>query len=65
MYLNFFVKSKKGYQRFGERHLQHAYTEDEIRKIFRCAGFSQVDSYSPLTFDKPKPDDMRIVFVAR
>lgn len=65
MYLNFFVKSKKGYQRFGERHLQRAYTEEEIRKIFLSAGFSQVDAYSPLTFDAPKPEDMRIVYVAR
>ena len=65
MYLNFFVKSGKGYQRFGERHLQHAYTEDEIKKIFLSAGFSQVDSFSPLTFDKPKADDMRIVYVAK
>lgn len=65
MYLNFFVKSKKGYKRFGERHLQHAYTEDEIKRIFTSAGFSSVDSYSPLTFDSPKKDDMRIVFVAR
>lgn len=65
MYLNFFVKSQKGYQRFGERHLQHAYSEDEIRKIFLKAGFSEVDAYSPLTFDNPKPDDLRIVYVAR
>ena len=65
MYLNFFVKSGKGWKRFGERHLQHAYTEEEIRKIFLAAGFSQVDAYSPLTFDAPKPDDMRTVFVAR
>ena len=31
MYLNFFVKSGKAYKRFGERHLQHAYTEEEIK----------------------------------
>lgn len=65
MYLNFFVKSGKGYQRFGERHLQHAYSEAEIRRIFKKAGFSQVDAFSPLTFNKPKPDDMRIVYVAQ
>lgn len=65
MYLNFFVKSSKSWKRFGERHLQHAYSEDEIRRIFLSAGFSQVDAYSPLTFDAPKEDDMRIVFVAR
>ncbi|MBO5060947.1 MAG: class I SAM-dependent methyltransferase [Clostridia bacterium] len=65
MYLNFFVKSGGGYKRFGERHLQHAYCEEEIRRIFLAAGFSQVDAYSPLSFDKPKKDDMRIVFAAK
>ena len=40
-------------------------SEDEIKKIFLSAGFSQVDSFSPLTFDKPKADDMRIVYVAK
>ena len=39
--------------------------EDEIKKIFLKAGFSQVDAYSPLSFDSPKDDDMRIVFVAK
>lgn len=65
MYLNFFVKSKTGYKRFGERHLQHAYSESEIKKIFKSAGFSSVEAYSPLTFSPPKKDDMRIVFVAK
>ena len=65
MYLNFFVKSKVGYKRFGERHLQHAYSIEDIKKIFLCAGFSSVDTYSPLTFDAPKSDDMRVVFVAK
>ena len=65
MYLNFFVKSKGGYRRFGERHLQHAYSQDEIKKIFLSAGFKKVDAYSPLTFSAPQKEDMRIVFVAK
>lgn len=65
MYLNFFVKNKSSYTRFGERHIQRAHTIEEIRKIFLAAGFSSVDTYSPLTFDSPKADDMRIVFVAK
>lgn len=65
MYLNFFVKSGAKYERFGERHLQHAYSERDIKNIFSAAGFSRIDSFSPLTFDKPKKDDMRIVFAAR
>lgn len=65
MYLNFFVKAKHGYDRFGERHIQRAYSEEEIKKIFNKAGFSEVDAFSPLSFDNPKKDDMRIVFAAR
>ncbi len=65
MYLNFFVKEKGMYKRFGERHLQRAYSKEEIRKIFLAAGFSSVDAYSPLEFNKPKNTDMRIVYVAK
>lgn len=64
MYLNFFVKDKNSYKRFGERHMQRAYTQEEIRKIFLAAGFEKVDAYSPLSFDAPKKGDMRTVFVA-
>ena len=65
MYLNFFKKSKKGYKRFCERHLQKAYTVSEIEKIFLSAGFDRVDSFSPLSFSPPQDTDMRNVFVAR
>ena len=65
MMLTFFVKSGKSYRRFEERHLQRAYTEDEIRKIAKRAGFRQIDAYDELTFDPPKPDSERLVFVCR
>lgn len=65
MYLNFFVKEKSAYKRFGERHIQRAYGEEEIKKIFRAAGFSGIDAFSPLTFSQPQKEDMRTVFVAR
>ena len=65
MYINFFIKSERGYRRFCERHLQKAYTEQEIKKIFFAAGFKSVDAFSPLTFSPVKSRDMRNVFVAR
>ncbi len=65
MYLNFFVKNGGKYTRFGERHLQRAYSEEEIRQIFSLAGFKRIDSFSPLTFDSPKEQDMRIVFAVQ
>lgn len=65
MYLNFFVRGKSGYKRFEERHLQKAYTAEELMEIIRRAGFAKVDTYEPLTFDKPKENSQRIVFVCR
>lgn len=63
MYLNFFVENGGKYTRFGERHMQRAYSEAEIRKIFTAAGFTRIDAFSPLTFTAPKTNDMRTVFV--
>ena len=66
MLLTFFVKSKNGYyRRFEERHLQRAYTEAEIRAIAKRAGFKHVDAYDELTFNPPRSDSERIVFVCR
>ena len=65
MYLNFFVKNGGTYTRFGERHLQRAYSENEIKRIFTAAGFKKITAFSPLTFDAPKREDMRIVFAAQ
>ncbi|MEE1224675.1 MAG: class I SAM-dependent methyltransferase [Clostridia bacterium] len=65
MFLTFFVKEKHGYKRFEERHLQKAYSVSELRYILKKAGFSKIDTYSYLTFEKPKKNDERIVFVCR
>ena len=71
MLLNFFVsgkkgkKGKKGYERFEERHIQRAYSVKELTYLLKRAGFSMIDTYEALTFDKPKPDSERIVFVCR
>lgn len=65
MLLTFFVKRGKTYRRFEERHLQRAYSENELRIMLKNAGFSQVDTYDELTFNKPRPDSGRIVFVCR
>lgn len=65
MYLNFFIYDKGAYHRFEERHLQRAYTEDEIIKIAKCAGFNTVDVYDYLTFNKPTKTSQRLVFVLK
>ncbi len=64
MLLTFFVREKRGgYRRFEERHLQRAYTERQIRSVLKRAGFEHTDVYDELTFEPPRADSERIVFV--
>ena len=65
MYLNFFIKKDKTYKRFCERHLQKAYTEEEIKKALKKAGFTDIKTYDSFSFSPVKADSHRIVFVAR
>ncbi len=65
MMLTFFTRGKHGYDRFEERHLQRAYSEDEIKYLLKKAGFKEINTYNELTFEKPKKESERIVFVAR
>lgn len=65
MYLNFFINRKGGhYTRFSERHLQRAYSTEEILRMLKCAGFKNTDIYDGFTFDKPHKNSERIVFAA-
>ncbi len=65
MLLNFFVREGDTYRRFEERHLQRGYSENEIRAMLKRAGFTEITAYDELTFNPPKPDSERIVFVCR
>ena len=66
MYLNFFVKEgKKGYRRFCERHLQRAYTIDEIKRALKKAEFSDIKEYDGHTMSEPTQESERITFVCK
>ena len=66
MYLNFFIKEKnKGYKRFCEKHLQRAYTEEEVKNALKKAGFSEIKTYDGFSFKKPNSKSERITFVCR
>ena len=65
MFLTFFVREDKVYRRFEERHLQRAWSKEEITYLLRKAGFARIDTYGELSFEKPKENEERIVFVAR
>ena len=42
-----------------------AYTDDEIRKMLTDAGFEVEAVYGDLTFESPKADEQRAIYVAR
>lgn len=63
MLLNFFVRRGDTYERFEERHLQRAYTERELKVLLGRAGFENVKCFGELTFEPPKPEEQRLVFV--
>ena len=66
MMLDFFVKDNKGgYRRFEERHLQRAWSEEEMRLILKRAGFKDVHTYGYMTFEPPKHDEERTVYVVK
>ena len=62
-YLTFFVKDGNGYRRFDETHTERAYETDEIVKYLKHTGFEHIAIYDAYTFEPPKKDSERIVFV--
>ena len=66
MELTFFVADENGkYDKHEERHLQRAYTEEEILDMLEEAGFSDIKVYGDFTFEQPEEDCERVFFVCR
>ena len=66
MELAFFIKEEDGrFTRFEEVHQQRAYTEKEVLKMLKKAGFTNVKTYGDFTFEAPKEDSERIFFVCK
>ena len=64
-YLTFFIKEKNGYyKRFDEKHMERAYTVDDIIQFLKQAGFSEIDYFDFFTFNHPDATCERINFVA-
>ena len=65
MDLTFFCREKSGlYRRFAETHRQRAHRPEELTARLREAGFGQIRVFGDRTFEPPKPDEMRIHFLA-
>ncbi len=58
-------KSYVCYRRFSERFREKAYSDEEICCMLKKAGFELLDRFAENSFDVPKPDCQRAVYIAR
>lgn len=66
MELAFFVKDENGkFDRFTETHQQRAYTEKEMKRFLKKAGFVDIEVFSDFTFESPKENSERLFFVCK
>ena len=65
MYLTFFVKDKKQYEKFQEEHYERAYKEDEIEEMLKNIGFSILNKYDGYTVNDVNEKSERILYVVK
>lgn len=58
-------KSCVCYRRFSESFREKAYSDEEICCMLKKAGFELLDRFAENSFDVPKPDCQRVVYIAR
>lgn len=63
--LDFFERENDCYYRTGESFCERAYSDAQLTSMLEKAGFEVVERFSDMTFEKPKDDDQRVVYVAR
>lgn len=63
--LDFFEEENGVYHRSSEDFSERAYSEEILRGMLENAGFEVLAVCSDLSFDQPKPDDQRIIFIAK
>ena len=65
MYLTFFVKDKKQYERFEEEHHERAYREAMIEEMLAEEGFKVIKKYDGYTEDEVNEKSERILYVVK
>ena len=63
--LDFFEREGKVYYRESENFCERAYSDDELTTMLEKAGFEVVKRYGDMTFEAPKSDEQRVIYVAR
>lgn len=66
MNLTFFAREADGrYRRFSETHVQRAHDPQDLERMLRACGFTDVKIYGDRTFNAPAEKELRIHFSAR
>ena len=63
--LDFFEPDGKLYRRYSEQFSERAYTREEMTDMLDQAGLFAEAVYDDMSFDEPKPDSQREIFVVR
>lgn len=64
--LDIFTENENGlYERESEDFTETAYSEDEIKAALWQAGFTDIEVFDDLSFDKPSEDSQRVYFTAK
>lgn len=63
--LDFFEEENGVYYRSSESFSERAYSDEQIREMLEGAGFKVEAVYGDLTFDKPKENEQRAIYVAK
>lgn len=66
-YTNIFIKDDKKdiYRRYEEYHYQKAYTKENIIELIERSGLEFLHVYDAFTFNEPKDNSQRLIFVAK
>ena len=66
MRLDFFKMEKDGrYIRLSDCLSERAYSNRTLKRLLSSAGFDTLAVYDDLSYEQPKEDSSRVVFVAR
>ena len=63
--IDFFEHTNDVYSRFTERFFERAYTGEELEKALKSANLKVEAIFDELTFNSPKPESERLIYVTR
>ena len=63
--MDLFQRRAEVWERSFEEHREYAYSEEQLRKYLKAAGFTHIRVYADRLFESPRPGEQRIYIKAR